>query len=155
VFLSVLAAPLMAAPQDKYFVPQGVNLWGDLKTGMSKEEVEEKYPDKRFELVSDCRVKIAPWYKSDKLFSVSIRAQWTGSYNECGEIVQRSLTAKYGDLVDVNVAAGKDALGAVYDTYQWRTDTLVVELARKDSEFVYVKYEPRLIVEEADLIETL
>ena len=147
-----------AASQDRYFLEQDVPLWGELITGMSKKEVKTLNLNEKFDLSEDCRVKLKNRFRSDRLYSVKISARWDRSYNQCGELVNRSLIANYGDSVDT--AAKTDSYAPMRGTYlekQWLTDKLIITLGYgpDSGRFYYVNYEPRLVREDAELLDNL
>lgn len=147
-----------AAPQDKYFLEQGVELWKGLQTGMTRDEVNSLDLEKKFELVEDCRVQLGTRFRDSSLYSVTISSRWTAAYNRCGELVKRSLVAKYGDTFDVSVKNESSfSTRGIYVEEQWLTDKLIISLGHRpdDGRFFYVTYEPRLIQKEADLIDDL
>lgn len=149
-----VAGNASAAPQDKYFVEQGVELYQGLKTGMSKNEVDGLKIQKDFELVKDCRVRIRPIFRNNRLFSVVIVSKWTMSYNSCAELVQRSLNAKYGKSVGLSAKNDLPSRG-IYIEERWLTGNLVIILDYQAERLFSISYEPRLIVEEARLIDGL
>lgn len=160
LLLSLLVATgAVAAPQDQYLLEQGVELWNGLRTGMTRDEVESLGLEKKFELVEDCRVELQTRFTDSSLYSITIRSRWTAAYNRCGELVKRSLVAKYGDSFDVS-AKTESGLYATRGTYleeQWLTDKLIISLGYgpDNGRFFYVMYEPRLVREDAELIDIL
>lgn len=60
-----------AAPQDKYFLERGVELWNGLQTGMTRDEVDSLDLEKKFELVEDCRVELRTRFRDSSLYSVT------------------------------------------------------------------------------------
>lgn len=149
----------LAAPQDKHFLRMGVDLWRGTKTGMTKEELGALGIEEKFELVEDCRVKFSPRFLGDILYSVSIISRWTVSYNKCGELVNRSLVAKYGESANIADKKGEGILETrgIFIEEQWVTDSLVISLGHNPASgrFFYLNYEPRALVQKADLIEGL
>ena len=156
--LSVVV-PVSAAPQDEVYIPLGVELWGGLKTGMSKDEVNALGNEKKFELVKDCRVSLNPRYKDKVLVGVTIASRWTMAYNRCAELVKRSLVAKYGESVSVeSFPATSYSTFGPYVVEKWLTDDVVISLGWGGSggdRLKFISYEPRMIVEEAELIDNL
>ena len=154
-FCLVGSTTAIAAPQDEYFLEQGIELWGEFKTGMTKDEVASINLEKNFELVEDCRVQFNPRFRDDRLFSVVLMSRWTAAYNRCAELVLRSLNAKYGASFDISPKTDQFSTRGDYIEERWVTNKVIITLGYRGERLFFITYEPRLIREEADLIEGL
>ena len=149
IFISLFligAQAAVAAPQDKYYLEQGVTLWGQLKTGMTKADVATLDLENNFELTRDCRVKLKLRYKDDGLFSVAIDSRWFAAYNRWAELIERSLVAKYGNWSGLEIKTD-DKFGPIGNYFEqtWLTDKLIVSLGYRYGRLLYITYQPRLI----------
>lgn len=91
--VSVLFAAALAATS----FPVDVELFGGLRSGMSKAEAEAALIDKERFLTSSCQMTIKKVYEAGRLKSVILRNKWKIEKNDCYEPISATLVEKYGE----------------------------------------------------------
>lgn len=93
--LVAAAAPAQPQPQTEALGPV---LWGNLRVGMTKQQVRALYPKSKVALTTGCNGKLSYFWENNKLARVAIDPPLLGSGTavNCGLIIAASLNAKYG-----------------------------------------------------------
>lgn len=124
-------------------------LWKDLVPGMSKEQVEAKYPTGKVMLTPSCEAKVITRFKNGGLSLVALRFgdlmaagrdQWNAAIS-CQETVKASIIEKYGAPIDQRFVKTPGSL-AGKDQYTFSNDTVSVTFTvERNRPFTVVQYE--------------
>ena len=91
----ILIAALICAPAFAQSADPRPVLWGDLRYGMTKDEVKAAMPKDDIKLSALCRALPGPFYRDGKLFRFSLR-ETMPSANTCNGELINGLTQRYG-----------------------------------------------------------
>lgn len=122
-------------------VNAGIELYGGLKTGMTKLEANAALPDKERALTPNCLVKIIKHFEHDRLDLVILRSKWISYKNDCYTPMLDSLRSKYGPPAysrdEPAVGGGIIAAGR---TIVWKDGERIIELTTRGKE-ILLSYE--------------
>ena len=112
-------------------MPANVELYGGLRTGMTKAEANSVLAETERFLTSSCQMTIKKVFEKDRLVSVHLRNKWTLEKSDCYEPIFSSLVEKYGEPQSREVTPAVGSIIPEGTAETWIVDDRVITLSRR------------------------